>query len=559
MRKLNVILSKQTGWTVIISVLFIVAMFGVLSLKADYFLDEIYTYGKANYRTPATVQIKDGAGAVYIPIEDGKRYIPGAKPLMDFVMVQPDNRFNYANVWKNEARAVHPPIHTALVHTVSSFFPDKFSRWFAGVINIVFAVLTLLALRALCRCYVDDEKQVNIISLAFIFSGGILSAITFLRMYIMAMFWITLLTYCFVRESKEQTEGNSFLFRVFAVALCGALTHYYCILYTVIISMTYGVWLLFGKKYRYIFKFSSVMVASGIVSYLMFPAMIKHIFFGPRGREVIGNAFTVSDFFSRIKSFLIIINKQLFGNFGDILAWGLLIVGIIIIDKYYIGVQNKEHKSISGFAYGIRQGLSIYYMLLIVPTVMYFLIVAKITVYRVDRYMFPVYANIFFIACLLLVAVSKQLTISKIGRIGLLCITLGVITVRSWFTVGWPYLYLGSKPYLERIAKLGDVDYICMHTGGWQLCSLFMETKAYRSVQFCYLKNESVKQKILKRIREEQPEKLVLSLVGENERKDAEYLQEILKQSGSLKYCQKLGPSYYGSSYLLSRNKESLK
>lgn len=552
-------LSKYINWTFLISVLFIVNMCGILSLKADYFVDEIYTYGKANYKTPVSVQIKDAAGVVYIPIEDGRIYIPGAKPLMDYVVVQRDGRFNYANVWKNEAKAVHPPVHTALVHTVSSFFPGKFSHWFAGVINIAFAVLTLLALRSLCRCYVRDEKTVNIISFALIFSGGILSAVTFLRMYIMAMFWITLLTYYFVRESEEHTEGYLFLLRVFVVALCGALTHYYCILYTVLISATYGIWLLFRKKYHYIFKFSSVMLASGAVSCLIFPAMIKHIFFGPRGREVMGNAVAVSDFFSRIKSFLIIINKQLFGNFWDILAWGTLIIGVIIVDKYCFRGHNKEHKSASGFAYGIRQSLSTDYMLLIVPTVMYFLIVAKITAYRVDRYMFPVYANIFLIACLLLITVSERLTISRAGRIGLLCITLGIITVRSWFTVGWPYLFLDSKPYLERIAKLRDVDYICLHTGGWQLCSLFMETKAYRSVQFCDLKNGNVKQQILKRIKEEQPEKLVLALVGENERKHAEYLQEFLKQSGSLKYCQKLGPSYYGTSYLLSRNKESLK
>ena len=73
------------------------------------------------------------------------------------------------------------------------------------------------------------------------------------------------------------------------------------------------------------------------------------------------------------------------------------------------------------------------------------------------------------------------------------------------------------------------------------------------------MKNEAVKQKILKEIREENPEKLVISLIGENERKHAEHLQVFLKRSGSLKYCMKLGPSYYGISYLLSRNKESLK
>jgi hypothetical protein len=548
-------LGKYINWTFLISILFIVTICGVLSLKADYFVDEIFTYGKANYKTPASVQIKEGAGTVYIPIEDGKIYTPGGKPLMDYVEVQSDNRFNYANVWKNEARAVHPPFHSALVHTVSSFFPGKFSLWYAGVVNIVFAVLTLLALRALSRCYVHDEKLVNIISLTFIFSGGILSAITFLRMYIMSMFWITLMTYIFVRESNEQTGENIFFFRAFAVTLLGALTHYYCILYAVLISVTFGTWLLFEKKYRCVVKFSFAMIASGIVSYMIFPAMVKQIFFGPRGREVIGNAVTVSDFFSRLRFFLHIINEQLFGNWAIILIWAFLLLFFFFINQYcYSGL--KEENNISDLIHSIGQNLSTGYMLLAVPTVLFFVIVSKISVYQTDRYMFPVYSNIILLACLLLITIFNRFTISQACKIGLLSITLGMITVKSWFTVGWPYLFLDSKPYLERIAKHAGVDNICLHTGDWQICSLFTETKAYGSIQFCYLKNKTVKQKILKRVSEENPEKLVVSLIGENEKKHADHLQMFLKQCSSLNYCQKLGSSYYGISYLLSRNKE---
>lgn len=549
-------LGKYIKFDVLLYVLFIAAMCNILSLKADYFVDEIFTYGKANCKTPASFQAKDGAGTVYIPIEDGKIYTPGGKPLMDYVVVQPDNRFNYANVWKNEARAVHPPFHSVLVHTVSSFFPGKFSRWFAGVVNIFFAVLTLLTLRSLSRCYVHDEKLVNIISLTFIFSGGILSAITFLRMYIMAMFWITLLTYIIVRESKEQTEGNIFFFRVSAVTLCGALTHYYCILYAVLISVTYGIWLLFGKKYRYIYKFSFAMAASGILSYAIFPAMIKHIFFGPRGREVIGNAVTVSDFFSRMKSFLGIINNQLFGNWGSFLVWGMLVLGIFFIDNYCFGERRKHFKMLSHILYGIRHSFSTNYILLIVPTVLFFVIVSKISVYRTDRYMFPIYSNIILLVCLLLITIFNRIAISQICKIGLLCITLGMITIKSWFTVGWPYLFLGTKPYLERVAKYSGVDNICLHTGAWQICSLFKEIKAYGSIQFCELKNEEVKRKIIKRVNEDNPEKLVVSLIGENEKKHVGHLQMFLKQCSSLNYCRKLGSSYYGISYLLSRNKE---
>ena len=556
MKQLKVFSSNYINWTFAISVLFIAAMCFVLSLKADYFIDEIFTYGKANYKTPASFQAKDGAGTLYIPIEDGKIYVPGGKPLMDYVVVQPDNQFNYANVWKNEARAVHPPFHSALVHTVSSFFPGKFSRWFAGVVNIFFAVLTLLTLRVLSRCYVHDEKLVNIISLTFIFSGGILSAITFLRMYIMAMFWITLLTFFFVRESKEQTGGEKFFFRVFAVTTCGALTHYYCILYAVLISVTYGIWLLSKRKYRYIYKFSFAMAASGILSYAIFPAMIKHIFFGPRGRQVMRNAITASNFISRIESFWDIINNQLFGNWGSVLVWGMLLLAIIFIGKYCFGERRKHFKMLSNISYGIRPNFSTSYLLLIVPTVAYFVIVAKITAYRIDRYMVPVYPNIILMVCLLLIIVFERFTISKNGKIVLLCITLGMITVKSWFTVGWPYLYLNSKPYLEKVTKYAAVDNVCLHTGGWLICSMFTETKAYRSIQLCDLRNEALKQKILKRVSEENPEKLVVSLIGVNEKKHAGHLQMFLTQSKSLNYCKKLGSSYYGASYLLSCNKE---
>ena len=541
-----------------IAVFFIAAMCVVLSLKANFFVDEIFTYGKANYITPASVQIEDGAGAVYIPIQDGKIYVPGQKPLKDFVVTQPANRFNYANVWKNEARAVHPPFHTALVHTVCSFFPGRFSCWFAGVINIVFAVLTLLALRALSRCYVQDERTVNIISLAFIFSGGILSAVTFLRMYVMAMFWITLLTYCFVRESRNCAAGKEFFFRVFAVTLCGALTHYYCILYAVLISVTYGIWLLSRKDYRTAVQFSSAMAASGILSYVINPAMVKHIFFGPRGREVMMNAITTSDFISRMRGFRDIINRQLFGNWGNVLTLGILLLAVIFIDKYCFGGRKKEFKALSGFICCIRQRLSNSYILLVVPTVAYFVIVAKITVFLVDRYMVPVYANIFLMGCLLVIAIFKRFSVSDIGRIGLLCVTLGIITVKSWFSVGWPYLYLDSKPYLARVAKYSGVDNICLYNNAWQTCVMFKETKAYRSIQFCDFKNRAVKQEILKRVADSNPEKLVVTLVGAEEQNHAKYLQELLNQSKSLNQYRKLGSFHYGyvTSYLLSRNKK---
>ena len=105
---------KCTVSSFLITILFIVAMCIVISYKANYFVDEFFTYEKANYSASISYHMKKKTGDLYFPIEDGKIYYPGGKALMDYVVVQPEHRFDYANVWKNEAKAVHPPFHSAL-------------------------------------------------------------------------------------------------------------------------------------------------------------------------------------------------------------------------------------------------------------------------------------------------------------------------------------------------------------------------------------------------------------------------------------------------------------
>lgn len=382
-----------------ISVLFVFAMCIVLSYKANYHVDEMFTYGKANYKAPLSFHLDKDTGKLYIPIVDGKVYIPGGKALHDYVVVQPHQGFDYVNVWKNEIKDVHPPFYSALVHTICSFFPGVFSLWFAASINIVFAVLSLYVLILLSRCYVDDERLIRIVAISFAFSGGILSAITFLRMYVMAMFWVILLTYCFVRGLKDLECGRGFLLKVFVVTVCGAMTHYYCIVYVALISVVYGTYLLFKQQYRNILYFVCTMVAAGYVSYLIFPAMLTHIFLGPRGLEVMGNATNLSDFLTRFLSFSRIIIRQLFGYVGALL---LLVLAVISRKKTYNPRNEDSQTDTTVFLNIISQNLKMRYALLVIPTILYFIIVTKITVFHADRYMFPIYGNIILISCLLI-------------------------------------------------------------------------------------------------------------------------------------------------------------
>ena len=49
----------------------------------------------------------------------------------DAYSVHPGERFGYGKVWANQAGDVHPPLWYAALHTVCSFFPGEFSKWFS--------------------------------------------------------------------------------------------------------------------------------------------------------------------------------------------------------------------------------------------------------------------------------------------------------------------------------------------------------------------------------------------------------------------------------------------
>lgn len=101
-------------------------------------------------------------------------------------------------VWDNQAGDVHPPLYYAIIHTVCSMFAGKFSIWYAGVVNIFFAVLTLWTVRHLVNELTQSSEAVMWGTVFFVLSEGVLSGVSFFRMYIMAMFEVTFVTWLFI-------------------------------------------------------------------------------------------------------------------------------------------------------------------------------------------------------------------------------------------------------------------------------------------------------------------------------------------------------------------------
>lgn len=307
----------------VVYVVFALILAGVIASKKNFFVDEIYSYGLANHVS------EDGKTIWMQPKLAPYTYASGGEPYYDYVTVREGERFNFSNVWKNQSNDVHPPFYYLILHLVCSFFPGRFTKWIAGVVNIFFALMTLGGVRGLSKEMGCSERDRDIITLFFVLSTGIMGAVAYLRMYVMFMCEVTWFTWLILRWRGK--ECKCFYILAVALSVIGALTQYYFLIYLFFISLLYGISLLVGKAYAAALKYCGAMLCAGGLAYLIFPAMVRHIFGGQRkGREAFAHLQDAPDrFFWLLREILRHINRVWFGETLVIVAvMVLLCVGL---------------------------------------------------------------------------------------------------------------------------------------------------------------------------------------------------------------------------------------
>lgn len=502
--------------------LFAVLMIITLSNKENLYVDEVYSYGLANHST-----------GPYMSIEDGRTYYPAGTPWVEYMSVSPEHRFDYANVWSNQAQDVHPPLYYVLLHTICSFMSGVFSIWFAGLINIVFALGTLYFVRKLAWFWMEDELLQRIISLGFVCSAGILSAVSFLRMYIMAMFWVTALTYLILRQMEEQHTVRFYLL-LLLYTVGGALTHYYCIVYAAFISIVYGCCLLCRKRWRETGFFCLTQGIAGLLSIAVFPAMIGHIFSSARGEQSADNLIgtSMTTWFTRERLFFNILDGQLFGSIFVYVFFAALII------LFVWGLRKADALQGSG-----KKNAVMRYLCGTVPIVLYFILVSIIAVYLVDRYMYPIYAVLFVtITC----GIAKWIK-SMIGRqYAYVCATaliIAVMTVNGWKNINWDYLYQSSHTLTETASAYADVDCVFVYNKLWEPNPAYYEASKYHSVTF--FTQEDLK--MLGSLDISSRYNLILMTTGDDEA----VLETVLELCPDLEVSEYLGEYAYTNTYYL--------
>ena len=388
--------------TIIVIILIIqTIIFVIAGINKSYIhMDEAYSLGLTNYNKVEIQQNED-----FYNTWHNKEYYE------DYLSVNDNEKNNFLPVYENQKNDVHPPLYYLFLRIAMQFNIGSFSKWPGIILNIIiYLFITIFMYLILRKLFAKSENsQIKSAFLALISSltlASINNAI-YIRMYALSSLNILITTYLHLKLAEKKGNNYKLLVAIGISALVGSLTHYYYLFYLAMLFIMFVIKYLKEKEYKELAKYIITMIIAGILSLIIFPYSIKHMFFGYRGKGVINSLLNISEFFIKICQYILIINVYAFNNILFILV--VFILGIIIYKKIKKIKLIEKNKYIKYILY---------------PTIFYFLLVAMSAPWIELRYMMPICSIIFILIMYLLIMLLKNIVKEKTLNIIVILIAL---------------------------------------------------------------------------------------------------------------------------------------
>ena len=388
--------------TIIVIILIIqTIMFVIAGINKSYIhMDEAYSLGLTNYNKVEIQQNED-----FYNTWHNKEYYE------DYLSVNDNEKNNFLPVYENQKNDVHPPLYYLFLRIAMQFNIGSFSKWPGIILNIIiYLFITIFMYLILRKLFAKSENsQIKSAFLALISSltlASINNAI-YIRMYALSSLNILITTYLHLKLAEKKGNNYKLLVAIGISALVGSLTHYYYLFYLAMLFIMFVIKYLKEKEYKELAQYIITMIIAGILSLIIFPYSIKHMFFGYRGKGAINSLLNISEFFIKICQYILIINVYAFNNILFILV--VFILGIIIYKKIKKIKLIEKNKYIKYILY---------------PTIFYFLLVAMSAPWIELRYMMPICSMIFILIMYLLIMLLKNIVKEKTLNIIVILIAL---------------------------------------------------------------------------------------------------------------------------------------
>lgn len=407
--------------------------------KAYIHMDEAFSFGLANYDT---IKIQNNED-FYNTWHNGEYY-------KDYLVVNEDEKWDFSPVYINQKNDVHPPLYYFLLRIAMSFHIDKFSIWSGVVLNIIIyvfiTIFTYLIMQKLLEGKNKYKEKAAVFALVSSLLVSSINSVVYIRMYALSTLNILITTYLHLKLLDSKESNKRLLFGIGLSALAGSLTHYYYLFYLAMLFIMFTIKYLKNKEYKEWTKYFGALAFAGVLSILIFPYSIKHLFFGYRGQGAINNISHIARFARCIGHYIIKLNWYTFHNllFAIILA----ILAICIYKKCKkIKLLEEKNK---------------YIKYLIFPTLFYFLLVAISSPWIELRYITPICVIAFIVVMFYLEELLYNLLTDKALNIVFTIIFIVILIMPFALHIKVQEMYFDNKGIVQKFENELNVPTLYM-------------------------------------------------------------------------------------------------
>lgn len=197
----------------------------------------------------------------------------------NFIEVQKGREFSFDSVFVNMSKDFNPPLHSLLLHAISSLAPETFSWWYAYIINIFAFLLATISLYFFGKEYLHSSKLALALCAFYGCTTAAQNTFVYLRIYPLLTAFAVLMLYLHCKLFyKHYKSLPSILFTIFCIAVLGYMGHYYFFILIFFLSAFFSLVLLVQKRRIDFYAYAGTVLASVIVTFLFFPrAMVAMI------------------------------------------------------------------------------------------------------------------------------------------------------------------------------------------------------------------------------------------------------------------------------------------
>lgn len=319
----------------------------------------------------------------------------------DYLAVDETKKWDFRPVIQNQKDDVHPPLYYLLLRVGQNTVAGQYSKWPGIILNILIAagntVLVFLILGKLLEKEQHSKAKALVMTGVVALTIATVSAVVYIRMYQLLTFWILLTVWWHLCLYERTKVSWKLLVAIGGTAVAGMLTQYYYLFFLVPLWVVFVVKYVREKKWRELSWYTGALVLVGGVSLVLWPVMLKHMFFGYRGQGVVQSLLNISQVFRQIWDYILIIDYY---DFHRMLILAVAMVVLLWLWRS-LKIECSTIKTVEKTTWEMKIGLKFgsgmrerksgsLWPVVIWPTMIYFLIVAAVSPYIELRYVMPV-------------------------------------------------------------------------------------------------------------------------------------------------------------------------